>query len=275
MPELPEVETIKRGMAAALLGKSISNMRVNRYDLRIPIPQDFAKRLMGKTITKLERRGKYIIMHMGADIVAILHMGMSGRINIFPVGIEYAAQKHDHVVFNMDDGTCFAYEDPRRFGMLYLADKDWRKAKRFAFMGVEPLDDWSGADLFESLKNKKASIKSALLDQRVVAGLGNIYVCEALFRAYINPTRRSNSITKEEAGKLVKHVRDILEESIKSGGSTLKDYKHTDGSLGYFQHGFAVYDRAGKSCPNKDCASNILRIVQAGRSTFYCSSCQK
>ncbi len=275
MPELPEVETVMRGMENALLGKDIGCVKINRYDLRVPVPQDFGQRLTGGKINSLERRGKYIIIHIGDDIHAVLHLGMSGRINIFPADTIYKPQKHDHIVFTMNDGTCFAFEDARRFGMLYLADGDWRKEKRFAFMGCEPLDDWTGDDLFESLKNKKSPIKSALLDQRVVAGLGNIYVCEALFRSRINPARLSNTITRKEAGSIVKHSRDILVEAIKAGGSTLKDYKHTDGSLGYFQHGFAVYDREGQECSNNNCGAEILRIVQAGRSTFYCPSCQK
>jgi len=275
MPELPEVETIMRGMENALLNKKIHNIKINRYDLRIALPKDFGQTLTNKTILSMERRGKYIITHLDDNISMVLHLGMSGRVNIFPKGSPYKAQKHDHVVFTMDDDTCFAFEDPRRFGMLYISNDEWEKEKRFASMGVEPLDNWSGSDLFESLKNKKSPIKSALLDQRVVAGLGNIYVCEALFRAKIIPTRLSNKISKNEANILVKHSINILNEAIKAGGSTLKDYKHTDGSLGYFQHGFAVYDREGHACNNKSCASDIMRIVQAGRSTFYCPSCQK
>ncbi len=275
MPELPEVETIRRGMEDALLNKEIKQVKVNRYDLRVNLPRDFASQLTGKIVRSIKRRGKYIIMNMGKDINVILHMGMSGRINIFPPSAPYIAKKHDHVVFTMDDGTCFAFEDPRRFGMIYIAGKDWQKQKPFIAMGAEPLDDWSGDDLFQALKNKKAPIKSALLEQRVVAGLGNIYVCEALFRAKINPKRPSNSISHEEAGSIAAHSCDILIEAIKAGGSSLKDYKHTDGSLGYFQHGFSVYNREGSKCCNKNCASNIERIVQSGRATFYCPSCQK
>ncbi len=275
MPELPEVETVLRGMENALLGKCIKAVKINRYDLRMPLPQDFGQRLTGKSINALERRGKYIIMHIGDNIHVILHLGMSGRVNIFPPNIPYKAQKHDHVVVTMGDGACFAFEDARRFGMVYIAEGSWKLEKRFASMGAEPLDDWSGGELYESLKNKKSPIKSALLDQRVVAGLGNIYVCETLFRALIDPLRLSNSITAKEAGDIVKHSRDILIEAIKAGGSSLKDYKHTDGSLGYFQHSFAVYNREGEKCSNNKCASNISRIVQSGRSTFYCSSCQK
>ncbi len=274
MPELPEVETVMRGMEAALLNKVISDVKVNRYDLRVPVPQDFVGRLIGRNIKAFERRGKYIIIYIGDDIYAVLHLGMSGRINIFPADISYKPQKHDHIVVSMSDGTCFAFEDARRFGMFYIASGDWRTEKRFASMGLEPLNGWSGRNLFKSLKNKKSSIKSALLDQRVVAGLGNIYVCEALFRARINPVRSSDSITFEESECIVKHSCDILVEAIKAGGSTLKDYKHTDGSLGYFQHGFAVYDRDGEECVNVNCGKKILRIVQSGRSTFYCPSCQ-
>ena len=276
MPELPEVEIIRRGMEGAILGKGIKSAIVNRYDLRIPIPQDFSMRVTNKVLTSLERRGKYIIMHIGDDISAILHLGMSGRIRIFKSGDTYEPRKHDHIVITMDDGTLFAFEDPRRFGMLYIAGSDWQTEKPFIAMGPEPLNDnWSGSDLFEKLARKKSPIKTALLDQRVVAGLGNIYVCEALFRASIAPTRLSNSITKAESKRIVKYSQEILKEAIEAGGSTLKDYQHTDGSLGYFQHGFAVYDQEGADCHNETCRAQISRIIQAGRSTFYCPECQK
>ncbi len=275
MPELPEVETIKQGMEKALLGKQIKSVQVNRYDLRVQIPQNFAQTVTGKLIQSLTRRGKYIIIQIDTALFIILHLGMSGRINIFLPNTHNKPKKHEHAVFIMEDGTYFSFEDPRRFGMLYVATGDWRREKYFINMGYEPLDNWTGQDLLKPLKNKKSPIKTALLDQRVVAGLGNIYVCEILFRSFINPMRSSNSITKGEADKIVLSSRKVLDDAIKAGGSTLKDYKHTDGSLGYFQHSFSVYDREGQNCSNKNCTSSILRIVQAGRSTFYCPSCQK
>ncbi len=275
MPELPEVEIVKRGMAQAILGKEISNVKINRYDLRVLVNSDFGQMVTGQVIHKLERRGKYIIMHIGKDIFAVLHLGMSGRIHISGINDNYEEHKHDHIICTMRDGTRFAFEDPRRFGLFYLTRECWREEKPFAKMGAEPLEDWTGADLLASLKNKKTPIKTALLDQRVVAGLGNIYVCEALFRAGVCPTRLSNNITKIEAEKIVKYSRAVLEQAIKAGGSTLKDYQHTDGTLGYFQNSFLVYDCEGNKCSNKNCSSNILRIAQAGRSSFYCATCQK
>ncbi len=275
MPELPEVEIVKRGIENAVLGKKIEMVKINRYDLRAPVNSNFGQMVTGQVVKKLERRGKYIIMHIGDGIFAILHLGMSGRIHIFGSNDNFEEHKHDHIIFTFEDKTRFSFEDPRRFGLLYLTQDDWQKEKRFASMGAEPLEDWTGDDLFNSLKNKKTPIKTALLDQRVVAGLGNIYVCEALFKAGVAPTRLSNSITKNEAAKIVKYSRAVLKQSIKSGGSTLKDYQHTDGTLGYFQHSFLVYDCQGKKCGNKNCSSEIQRIVQAGRSTFYCPNCQK
>lgn len=274
MPELPEVEIVRRGMDRAITGKAIRIVQVNRYDLRIPVPQDFGQSVTGKIVRSLSRRGKYIIMHIGDDVVSVLHLGMSGRIRIFSPDDSYVPQKHDHIVFTMDDGTCFAFEDPRRFGMFYLASNDWEVDKPFISMGAEPLEKWSGQDLFESIRNKKAAIKSVLLDQRVVAGLGNIYVCEVLFRARINPVCQAKDLDIGACERIVAHSRDVLNEAIAAGGSTLKDYQHTDGSLGYFQHGFSVYDREGHKCTHESCSSEILRIVQAGRSTFYCPSCQ-
>lgn len=274
MPELPEVEIVRRGMQQAILEKTIRCVQVNRYDLRVPVPKNFGQSVTGKIVRSLSRRGKYIIIHFDDDVVSVLHLGMSGRIRIFPPDEVYSARKHDHIIFTMEDGTCFAFEDPRRFGMFYLSSNDWQKGKPFISMGPEPLEKWSGQDLFESIRNKSASIKSALLDQRVVAGLGNIYVCEVLFRGRINPTCQAKSLDIGVCDMIVAHVRDVLSEAIAAGGSTLKDYQHTDGSLGYFQHGFSVYDREGRKCSHGACDAEIIRIVQAGRSTFYCPACQ-
>ncbi len=275
MPELPEVETVKAGLEGAVLGQRIRSVQINRYDLRVPIPQDFGQMMSGRSIQKIERRGKYIIFYID-DVRAVLHLGMSGRIRIFKAGDTYEARKHDHVICNMEDGGCFAYEDPRRFGMFYLArDENWQSEKPFSAMGPEPLTQWSGADLYEAIHHKKTIIKTALLDQRVVAGLGNIYVCEALYGAHVLPTRLCNSITRAEADAIVKESKAVLNRAIDAGGSTLKDYQKTDGSLGYFQYSFAVYDQEGQDCTHKACAAQILRIVQAGRSTFYCPKCQK
>ncbi len=277
MPELPEVETVMGGMRRSICDKPISKVLVNRRDLRIPVNDDFAERLGGKVIKSLMRRGKYIIMELEPDnLHVILHLGMSGRIRIFGADENYEPHKHDHVVVYLDDSTIFAFEDPRRFGLMYIAsEKDWRKEKPFLSMGPEPLEDWSAKDLLAKIRNKKANIKISLLDQRVVVGLGNIYVCEALFYSGVNPLRAANTITEEEAERIVKISKQILEKAIKAGGSTLRDYQHTDGSLGYFQHSFAVYDKEGEECSTQSCKAKIKRIAQGGRSTFYCPKCQK
>ncbi len=274
MPELPEVETIRQGMERAVLDKKITSVKINRYDLRVPIPKFFSSSLKGQVIRKMNRRGKYIVMHFDSDVTGILHLGMSGRIHIFLPGESYRPNKHDHVVIGLDDGTCFTFEDPRRFGMFYLASNDWDQERPFSVMGPEPMEDWTAEDFYKRTRNKTAPIKSVLLDQKYVAGLGNIYVCEALFLAAIHPKRQAKKITKSDAEKIVSCCKTVLEKAIKAGGSSLKDYRHTDGSLGYFQHGFSVYDRKGENCRTKGCDSIVERIVQSGRSTFLCARCQ-
>ncbi len=275
MPELPEVETVRRGMEGAVSGKIIVAIQVNRYDLRGGVPKDLALRMSGRVITNLERRGKYILIHMGDKECAVLHLGMSGRIRIFPSPDSYQPHKHDHITMTMDDGAYIVFEDPRRFGMFYLIEQDkWSEETPFSSMGAEPLGNaWSAQDLLQKLRHKKSPIKTALLDQAVVAGLGNIYVCEALYHARISPLRLAHTISEDEAEKLVICVRKVLNDALDSGGSTLKDYAHTDGSLGYFQHRFGVYDREGVECANH-CGDVIKRKVQSGRSTFYCPICQ-
>lgn len=276
MPELPEVETVCRGMEQALSGLVIEKVRINRYDLRVPVPQDLGQSISGQVLNGLERRGKYIIMHIGQDISVILHLGMSGRVRIYEDEASYDVHKHDHIVVHMVGGACFAFEDPRRFGMFYLSGQDiWQEERPFSQMGPEPLGGWCAKDLHDSLRKKKSPIKTALLDQRIVCGLGNIYVCEALHRAGIHPARRAESLSLEEVEKLVPYIKDVLSEAIEAGGSTLKDYQHTDGSLGYFQHRFAVYDQENAACPKDGCDGVIERMVQSGRSTFYCGACQK
>ncbi len=276
MPELPEVETVRRGMEQALLGLRIENVQINRYDLRIAVPQDLGQSLSGKALCALERRGKYIVMNVGQDLCIILHLGMSGRIRIYDNVTSYEARKHDHIIVHMAGGACFAFEDPGRFGMFYLStQKQWQDERPFSIMGPEPLGAWNAQDLHEALRKKKSPIKTALLDQRVVCGLGNIYVCEALYRSGIHPGRAANSLSLEETRRLVPYIKDILSEAIEAGGSTLKDYQHTDGSLGYFQHRFAVYDQEGEKCPVSECEGVIMRMVQSGRSTFYCGTCQE
>lgn len=274
MPELPEVETVRVGLVGAVLGKRVQDVCINRYDLRLPVPDDFRQVFTGQVIDELSRRGKYIIFNLSSGAQAVLHLGMSGRIRIFEAGEDYTPRKHDHILMTLDDSTRFVFEDPRRFGMFYLAQKDYRDEKPFSLMGPEPLEAWSGEDLFNRLSGKRSTIKSALLDQRVVSGLGNIYVCEALYDSFIDPRREAGSVTEKECGLLVKSSRAVLERAIRAGGSTLKDYQKTDGSLGYFQHQFLVYDQEGESCSRDGCCGEIKRVVQSGRSSFFCPVCQ-
>jgi len=276
MPELPEVETVMHGMMPALENATIQNVTINRFDLRGGIPRDFAERVTGAYVDKLERRGKYIIAHLNNDTSIILHLGMSGRIRIFPQATSYDAQKHDHVIFDTAAGARIAFEDPRRFGMLYLAPRSaWDQAPPFSKMGSEPLDNHFHAQrLASALTSRKSPIKSALLDQNIVAGLGNIYVCEALYRAHISPLRLSNSLNAGEIDALTAAIKDVLRDAIAAGGSTLRDYQHTDGELGYFQHRFDVYGRKDEPCKTATCDATVQHCVQSGRSTFYCAQCQ-
>lgn len=276
MPELPEVETVRLGIEKALRGQKVVRVEVNRRDLRVVVPEDFEKTLTGSKIESFMRRGKYIIMENDRERFAILHLGMSGRVRIFDPDAQYELQKHDHVVITAQNGVRAVYNDPRRFGFFYTLSpqKKWQDVPPFNVMGLEPLDGWSGLHLHDSLKSRRTPIKTALLDQSVVAGLGNIYVCEALFQAGISPLRIANTLTKDEAKHLAACSIDVLQRAIAAGGSTLKDYQHTNGELGYFQQGFVVYGREGDICTSKECEQKIIRIVQAGRSTFYCSVCQ-
>jgi formamidopyrimidine-DNA glycosylase len=289
MPELPEVETIRLGLAAALQGHTLLHVAVNRPDLREPFPANFAQRLKGRHVVGLRRRAKYLLLDLDGGETLVIHLGMSGRMTVhgpkaavrpgrFHNSIGEDGQgKHDHVVFVTDEGTCIVFTDHRRFGLMTIAETPTLDSHPlFAGLGPEPLDEaFTPAVLSVALRNKKTPIKSALLDQRVVAGLGNIYVCEALLRARISPKRLAKTVAGARCDKLVPAIKAVLRDAIKAGGSSLRDYAKADGELGYFQHHFAVYDREGEPCPGKDCAGVIKRIVQAGRSTFYCPSCQK
>ncbi len=277
MPELPEVEIVKRGLEPALLGKRIESAEVRRFDLRVPVPENLSSRAQGGRIQKIVRRGKYLLSFLGGDEVMVLHLGMSGRIHIYEPGDSMEIQKHDHIVLNMEGGARIVFNDPRRFGMLYLAPaNDWQKQKPFSEMGPEPLgNEFHGPYLEKKLHRRKSNIKAALLDQKIVAGIGNIYACEALYQSRIDPQKLSGDIKGDEAEALVTSVKDVLQKAIVAGGSSLKDYRHTDGTLGYFQHGFSVYDREDKKCPGCDCKRGVQRIVQSGRSTFFCPAKQR
>jgi formamidopyrimidine-DNA glycosylase len=288
MPELPEVETVRRGLAPAMEGARFTKVEVRRGDLRWPLPKGFAQRLHGKTVEGLGRRAKYLLADLSSGDVLLMHLGMSGS---FRVGKDAAPGKyyherskstaHDHIVFHMSNGATITFNDPRRFGSMKLVPRaKLDREPLLRALGPEPLgNEFDAAMLAEACAGKKTSLKAALSDQRVVAGLGNIYVCEALFRARLSPKRQASTIgdrngkPNERAEKLVDAIKAVLKDAIEAGGSSLRDHRRADGSLGDFQHNFRVYDREGQPCPH--CKGKIKRIVQVGRSTFYCPSCQK
>ena len=276
MPELPEVETVRRGLEAVLLGTRLVKVEVRRPDLRWPLPPDLARRLTGRRVTSLKRRAKYLLIGLDDGAVLIAHLGMSGRM-LVSTGLPNRLDPHDHVMLAGDKGQVVRFNDARRFGMLDLVDSaSLEQHKLLAGLGPEPLDpSFDGLALARRLKGKAAPIKAALLDQRVVAGLGNIYVCEALFEAGISPLRKAGTVGAGRVDALVRAIKRVLTEAIEAGGSSLRDHRRPDGELGYFQHRFAVYDREGEPCPGCTCKGGIARIVQSGRSTFYCKRRQR
>ncbi len=280
MPELPEVETIRRGLASVLEGRAFRRVVARRSDLRRPLPADFGRRIKGRRVLDVGRRGKYVLIFLDDATVLILHLGMSGRIKIFRDGPP-PLEPHDHVIFETDAGATIRFCDPRRFGLMALAHGEGLSGHPLlAGLGPEPLDAaFDGAALAALLKGRRAPIKTALMDQAVVAGLGNIYVCESLFRAGISPKRKAMTVQGRRAGRLAAAIREVLEEAVAAGGSTLRDHRQPSGELGYFQHRFAVYGRAGEACPGCDCdhgkTRGIRHIVQSGRSTFYCATRQR
>lgn len=283
MPELPEVETVRRGLLPAMEGQIITRADVNRPDLRWPFPVDMAARLTGQRVERLRRRSKYILADLGSGESLLIHLGMSGRMLISgdPLGQfvhdHPSPEKHDHVVLHMQNGTRITFNDPRRFGAMDLLETHRAEAhKLLASIGPEPLgNDFHEAHLVAALSGRNTPIKSALLDQRIVAGLGNIYVCETLYRSGIHPARKAGRISAVRVAGLVPVIRQVLEEAIIAGGSTLRDFKRADGELGYFQHSFDVYGREGGPCRTEGCTGRIARIVQSGRSSFYCAQCQR
>jgi formamidopyrimidine-DNA glycosylase len=274
MPELPEVETTRRGLAVRLDGRRIDRIEARRADLRFPLPQDFAARIRGRRVEALERRAKYILIRLEGGLVWLIHLGMSGRM-VLRQGWPNEIGPHDHVLFATDEGWTVVFNDARRFGMMDLVEAGKLEEHRLlAGLGPEPLDNaFSAAVLKAALKDKKTPMKAALLDQTVVAGLGNIYVCEALFRAGIDPRKLAGQVKPDKLEKLVPAIKAVLREAIKAGGSSLRDYVQSDGGLGYFQTRFRVYDREGQDCVT--CGRPVRRIVQSGRSTFYCGACQR
>jgi formamidopyrimidine-DNA glycosylase len=279
MPELPEVETVMRGLQARLEGRRIVRARVNRPDLRWPFPKGLAERLSGATVLGFRRRAKYILMRLSDGDSVLIHLGMSGRMNL-TLGIPNAETAHEHFVIEVDDGWRVGFVDPRRFGSVDLVATSNEDAHRLLIgMGPEPLDDaFSAALLSAALKGKRTPIKAALLDQRLVAGLGNIYVCEALFRSRISPSRLAHTVPGARAARMVPAIKATLTEAIKAGGSSLRDYVQPDGELGYFQHAWKVYGREGEPCevcPGEPGCEGVRRMVQSGRSTFYCGRLQR
>jgi formamidopyrimidine-DNA glycosylase len=275
MPELPEVETVRRGLALKMSGRRILRAELRRLDLRRPFPPSLASRLDGARIGALGRRGKYILIELDSDGLLLLHLGMSGRVTAGSAALPPAP--HDHVLLTLDDGTVVRFNDPRRFGLIdYVKRGEAAQHPLLAGLGPEPLDaGFDGRYLVATLAGKLTPIKAALLDQRIVAGLGNIYVCEALFRAGLSPRRLAASIGRRRADRLAAGIREVLTEAVAAGGSSLRDYVQADGELGYFQHCWAVYGREGSPCPGCDCGAGVRRIVQSGRSTFYCAKRQR
>ncbi|HER27545.1 MAG TPA: bifunctional DNA-formamidopyrimidine glycosylase/DNA-(apurinic or apyrimidinic site) lyase [Rhodospirillales bacterium] len=280
MPELPEVETVRRALAPVLEGRTLVRVVARRPDLRFPLPEDFGQRLTGRRVRAVRRRAKFLLIEIDDGTVLVSHLGMSGSYRIHQ-GDKPPLEKHEHIILLTDEGTEIRYNDPRRFGFMDLVDggqlADYPMLKN---MGPEPLDDaFDGAALTAALKNRQTPIKAALLDQTVVAGLGNIYVAEALFRAGISPRRKAASVAGVRAARLVPAIKEVLQEAIAAGGSSISDHRQPDGEPGYFQHRFAVYGRQGEPCPGCHCdvsrTGGIARITQSGRSTFYCSRRQR
>jgi formamidopyrimidine-DNA glycosylase len=290
LPEVPEVETVRRGLEPVLSGARLARVRANRPDLRFPLPDGFVQRLTGAKILRLDRRAKYILAPLDRGDTLVMHLGMTGRFEIAAPAEsqertvrpgDFAREvtpddKHAHVVFETEEGATVTYYDPRRFGFMDLIPTEGvSRHPWFATMGPEPLGDGFDAKTLEkAFANRKQGPKTLLLDQKTVAGLGNIYVCEALHRSHISPFKPSGGIAKKRLAPLTTAIKDVLAEAVEVGGSSLKDFAAADGALGYFQHRFRVYDREGEPCPTPGCEGVIAREVQAGRSTFFCPVCQ-
>lgn len=292
MPELPEVETVRRGLAPVMEGFAIKDAEARRADLRWPFPENFTARLKGQKILGLGRRAKYLLADLSSGEVLVMHLGMSGSFRIGQDDANTAPgkfhhprsedKKHDHVVFHMNSGATVTFNDPRRFGFMKLVPRALlNDDPLIRALGPEPLgNEFDAAMLAKACQGKSTSLKAALSDQRVVAGLGNIYVCEALHRAKLSPKKRASVLAersgapKQAARELVDGIKSVLRDAIEAGGSSLRDHRRTDGELGMFQHNFRVYDREGEKCARRD-GGTIKRIVQTGRSTFYCPVCQR
>ncbi|MDE2166027.1 MAG: bifunctional DNA-formamidopyrimidine glycosylase/DNA-(apurinic or apyrimidinic site) lyase [Alphaproteobacteria bacterium] len=277
MPELPEVETVVRGLKARIEGKRLLRLVLHRADLRQAVPTGLAAKVENRRVVRIDRRAKYILMHLADGGVLIAHLGMSGRLTLGDSAHPAPPRPHDHAVMDFEDGIELRFNDPRRFGLIDYAREDTlRQHKLFAHLGPEPLaKEFDGALLARLIEGKRTPIKAALLDQRVVVGIGNIYACESLYWARLSPKRLARTVRGSRADALARAIKRVLEHAIAAGGSSLRDYVDATGELGNFQRHFAVYDRAGERCPGCDCRSFIKRIVQSGRSTFYCAKRQR
>lgn len=294
MPELPEVETVRRGLSAAMDGAILSSVTLRRPDLRFPFPPEFAVRLAGRRVLSVGRRAKYLVADLTGDLVLAMHLGMTGSFRVEQPQADAAVpgryyhargteDRHDHVRLELENGITITYNDPRRFGFMTLVDRAAMASHPlFKDIGIEPLDPgFDGPVLSTLMAGRTAPLKAALLDQRLIAGLGNIYVCEALHRSGLSPRRLAGTLARRDGGvtarasRLAAAIKAVLVEAVAAGGSSLRDYRHTDGALGTFQHGFAAYDREHAPCATPRCRGTIRRIVQGGRSTFFCGECQR
>ena len=274
MPELPEVETVRRGLAAHLIKKQVTAVQMLRADLRVPLPPDLPEAITGRRLLRIDRRAKYLLLHFEGGKVLIAHLGMTGRMLLHKDGPS-AFLKHDHVIIQWSDGHTLIFNDSRRFGLMLLTDEaSLAEHPLLRLLGPEPLEDGlTGISLYKTLHASESPVKTVIMDQRKLVGVGNIYACEALFPAGISPARRAYKVTRKEAGKLAKTIPAVLEAAIASGGSTLRDYVRSSGDKGYFQHHFNVYGRQKKPCHR--CGTPIQMLKQAGRSSFFCVHCQK
>ena len=273
MPELPEIESLKQTLKPYIQGETLHRARVLTRNLRFPIPKNFTRQVKNRKVIKLNRRGKYLLIELEGEQILLVHLGMSGSLVFYP---KHNPKKHDHVLFQFSKGM-LVFNDPRRFGLIDVFPKaKLPEHPRLNKLGAEPLDpNWKAKDLAEKLQHRSSPIKTILFDQKLIAGLGNIYICEALFDARIHPQKSANRLNPDQYQKLHRAIKNQLRRAIKAGGTTIKDYLNAKGKKGTFQHQFRVYARKGEKCPHPQCSARIAQIVQAQRSTFYCPKCQK
>ena len=277
MPELPEIETVKLGLEKTVLGSVIVSTKIFRRDLRFPIEERFEKSILNKRVLAVGRRSKYILLFLNNKTTLVLHLGMSGKINVkIENEIDYPAKKHDHLILSFDNGFILIYNDPRRFGFVEIIEGDYNNYRRFKHIGIEPLlKQFDGKYMWARIKNSTRTLKNILMDQKMVAGLGNIYVSEALWDSQIIPTRVGQNMSLGDCKKLVRSIKKVLGKAINFGGTTLKDYRQVGGEVGYFQNKLKVYGKAGKKCCRQKCQGTVKRAILNGRSTYYCDFCQK